>query len=313
MNEHACRHCGTTDAGAFRFQPGSTTRLRRECRACVAVWRKWQVALASIGRQAPEPAREAGSARIYVVLSDVHVPYHDRRAVAGVCAYLADLRPHGLVFNGDILDLDEVSRHNAGSVANLEGKRLSRTWAEANRFLDEVISACGPRLDDIRWVDGNHEARIDRWLEQGDHAVFAGEGSFSIAERLRFSRRGVQHLPGYPDAHTTLGKLLVTHGTLTGKYAAARHLDKYRASVLFGHTHTPGVFYASGLVRSAAYNNGHLADVTSPAMSYAPTPNAWTQGFAVVHVRPSGEFQVQLINLWHGVFHVGDKQYGGAR
>jgi len=318
-----CRACNRDlPLDQFRPLPPPATGYRRQCKGCEedarrarrAGGRAAQVAPASSPAPVRSPSPSApGGVRIYAVLSDVHVPYQDRRAVAGVCDYLRDLQPHGLILNGDILDLDEISRHNAGSVANLEGKRISRTWREGNAFLDVVISSCGSRLDDIRWVDGNHEDRIARWLAQADHAVFADDLGFDIAGRLRFAERGIKHFSGYPDAHTTLGKLLITHGTVCGKYAPARHLDKYRHSVLFGHTHTPGMYYASGMSRTAAYNNGHLADVLSPALSYAATPNAWAQGFAVVHVRTTGEFQVQLIQLWNGQFHVGDRTYGGSR
>lgn len=278
---------------------------RKQCKKCEALSRSQRRALAS-------PKSTSDDTRYYVVVNDVHVPHHDRKAVASVLEYVKDLKPHGIIFNGDILDFYEISSYNTNSLSKLEGRRFKETWDTANQFLDDFQKAAGSRLTEQHFIDGNHEDRLARWLAKDSNGVFDGDPAFSISERLRFKQRGIQYHTPYDSAYVKLGHLVVTHGRYSNKYAAAKHLDTYRHSVLIGHTHTPQVFFGPGLLHpQVCYISGHLADVNSPAMDYAPRPNAWVHGFATVAVRKSGNFSVQLHTLWDGRFNVGGYAYGG--
>jgi predicted phosphodiesterase len=305
--ERTCTRCRLPGGtGGFQKNAASPDGLRSVCRGC---------------ERRPSRKRGAASkfprgrmdARVYVVVSDVHVPSQDRAAVAAACDYFGDVRPHGIVYNGDILDFDEVSRYSRDSVAKLEGKRIATSWLAGNEFLDQTTAACGPRLREKHWVEGNHERRLAAWLESGSNAVFKDDFALSVPDRLLFEKRGIMDHGAYPDASLRLGHLLVTHGTIAAKYTAARTLDKYGHSALVGHAHRPDMHYGSALEGNrAAYVAGHLADPDSPAMSYAPRPNAWAQGFATVYLRKSGAFQVTLHQLFGGVFYVLGRRYGGG-
>lgn len=261
------------------------------------------------GQRGQAPA--VHTSRMYAVLSDLHCPYHDVRAVGAVCDALADLRPHGLILNGDFLDLYELSRFNAGSLAKLEGRRTLTTFLVANEVLDDLRAAAGDRLDEWHYTAGNHELRAQRWLEQGDHGVLAGEDVLTIPSRLRCEERGIVYHDGYPTARVRLGHLTVTHGKRACAYTAAANWRDYGSSVLTGHSHTPEIYYGAGLdSQRAAYVSGHLADPDSVAMQYAPRPNRWAQGWALVYLRRSGAFTVELINLWDGKFGVGGREFG---
>lgn len=249
-------------------------------------------------------------AKIYFIFNDIHVPDQNKPLVDAACELLRDIKPHGIVLNGDILDLPEVSRHNAGSVAHLEGKRLAHTWTAGNKLLDQFDAAAGPRCKEKHFIEGNHEHRWQRWIESGDNVVFADDEATSLKYRLRLQQRGYVYHSGYPDAHVRIGKLLVTHGQWSGKYPAARHLERYQISVLVGHTHTDQTYHASTWEgQRGAYCNGHMADEDSDAMAYAPKPRAWIQGFSVVQVRPSGDFFVQPVRWVNGCFFYGTDIY----
>jgi predicted phosphodiesterase len=252
--------------------------------------------------------------KIYVVMSDVHIPYQSVAGCRAVCDLMKDLQPDGIVLNGDILDLIELSRHSSASVAKLEGRRINASFKAANKQLDEWQAAAGPQCTDNHFIDGNHEDRLARWLATGDNAVWIGDEATDIGLRLGLAARGFQYHKGYPEAHIRLGHLVVTHGRWTSKYAAATHLDRYRKSVLVGHCHTPGVHYGPGLDnQQVGIVTGHLADINSEAMKYAPVPNSWRQGFAVVALEPNGLFHVQPVNFVEGCFYFGGKKYGMGR
>lgn len=261
-------------------------------------------------RAVPASATDAPP-RLYTVISDVHVPFHDHNCTDAVAALMGDLRPDGLVVNGDFLDLLELSRHSTGSLKKLEGRRVSTTFTEGRALLRQLLTAAGKQCIHNHFVDGNHEDRVARWLSAGDNGVFEGDLSMDIASRLDLNDLSIKYHKGYPDAGVALGKLWVTHGRFTPKYHANKMLDYYRHSVLYGHTHTPQVHHAAALHgQQGAYGTGHLADPDSEAMSYAPRPNAWVQGFALVYVWPDGSFNVQLLNFWRGQFAYGGRVYG---
>ncbi len=248
----------------------------------------------------------------WIVLTDVHVPYHDVNCLDAICSLMADLQPTGIVLGGDFLDFYEISHHNAGSVGKLEGRRFRDTFDAANLLLDRLLAV--DSLTQRIYVDGNHEDRLRRWLAAGDNAVFTGDPGFSIGERLRLRDRGVVYLEGYPSASVGLGHLLVTHGRWCNKYHANKHLDEYRHSVMYGHTHSPQTIYTSAYgAQQVSIGLGHLADPDSEAMDYAPKPNKWCQGFGLVHVHPDQSFNAAPINFWAGQFVYGGKVYGKRR
>lgn len=249
--------------------------------------------------------------KIYVVATDVHVPYQDKVAVGAMADLMRDLRPDGLVLGGDFLDLIEVSSHSSQSVKQLEGLRVAKTFDEAKHVLRTLRAAGGPQMTENHLIEGNHENRLERWVAKGDNAVWADDEALSIEHRLDLAEHDFSYHPGYPEATIYLGKLAVTHGIWTTKNHAATHLDRFKHAVLYGHTHTPQFVYGSTLKgKTAAFGLGHMADVEAPALSYAPRPNNWAQGFGVVYVRKNGEFCVQQIQLWDGTFFYGGRQYG---
>ena len=306
--KNICKNCGPTSI--------SIRKGRKECKNCENSKRRSKKNASSIGvktflQAAKCFAPSVSSTKFYTVVSDVHIPHHDKEAVTTVLEYVKDLRPHGIVYNGDILDFYEISRFNSGSLKKLENQRFKDTWDQGNAFLDNFMKAAGNRLEEQYWNDGNHEDRLARWIEHEGNGVFADDEAFSIPGRLKLKERGITYNPVSDKAYVKLGHLLITHGRFATKYSAAKHLDTYRHSILIGHTHSPQVFFGPGFLHpQVCYVSGHLADTKSVAMDYSSEPNAWVQGFATVAVKKSGNFSVQLHTLWDGQFEVGGTTYG---
>ena len=102
------------------------------------------------------------------VLSDIHVPFHDKKATKMALDYLENAGLDKLVLLGDIADFIAVSRY---------GKSLRRRASLVDEidqtisFLDEV-KARFPKTELI-YTKGNHEDRWDRYIT--DHAPEFGE------------------------------------------------------------------------------------------------------------------------------------------
>ena len=45
-----------------------------------------------------------------IQLTDMHIPFHDRRSLEAVFKFMEDFKPHQIVLTGDILDFYKLSR-----------------------------------------------------------------------------------------------------------------------------------------------------------------------------------------------------------
>jgi DNA-binding transcriptional regulator LsrR (DeoR family) len=58
-----------------------------------------------------------------IILSDIHVPYHDQAALSVALAYAKDYAPDMIVLNGDIIDFYGASSYRQDSKRFENGKR----------------------------------------------------------------------------------------------------------------------------------------------------------------------------------------------
>jgi predicted phosphodiesterase len=249
----------------------------------------------------------------YFVFSDVHVPAHHRRRFEAAYQLMDAIGCKGVIWNGDFLDLPEFSRHSAGSILERESQRIHRSFGAGNELLDEVDSRAN--AEDNRFVYGNHEDRLNRWIATGDNSVFFNDDSLDISKRLRLKERGYKVYPKYKGGPGKggffLGKLLIVHGEHSGENPHEAHMRKYQTSVLFGHTHTAAMkHYSTYTGQRVAANQGYMADENHKLMGYLSRPNRHIPGFALVYLYPNGHFNIDLIRYQGTKFSYGGVVYG---
>jgi UDP-2,3-diacylglucosamine pyrophosphatase LpxH len=225
--------------------------------------------------------------KTWAVLNDLQIPFHDVKVVDLVLAFIDDLKPHGVVLNGDVVDCYELSTYvrdpltRAGLDIEIRG---------AGRLMDRLARSTSERV----WIGGNHEDRLRRYLWRNAQALRL-DADTEFERLFRLGEYGFTWKP-YGDL-IRLGKLTVTHGSLVrthSAYTAKVHYEKYGTSVLIGHTHRLGIYYrtnATGVY--AAYENGCLCRLDPEYVIYPD----WQQGFSVVHVEENGYFHVQQIPI----------------
>lgn len=161
-----------------------------------------------------------------LLFGDPHIPYHDKKAFALMLKVAKVVRPYYLVCLGDLCDFFSVSSHDKDS----ERAGLFE-WeiAECNQALDR-LDALG--ATDKRFVEGNHEDRLRRYLMQ--HPELAGV--VSAEKLLNLKQRGWKYTKY---KHTDqIGKLHMTHDVgSAGRNAVFRVLDTYQHTVVSAHTH----------------------------------------------------------------------------
>mgnify|MGYP001564266324 FL=1 len=245
----------------------------------------------------------------FIVCSDQHTPFHDKKVHQSFLKFIKDFKPDGFIINGDFVDMYSISSFIRG-LTDLEDDnkiiKLEKEFAVANSVLDDydkVLPKC-----EKHYLFGNHSMRLENWLAEANRGVLAG--LISVEKNLYLKERGYKVYPNYPNNYLTLGKLTITHGAWVPIYTASKHLNEYRQSVLFGHSHTVQMFYAGGLgVKQVGINIGHLCDVNSKGMQYAKRTSRWVQGFAIVYVDRKGYFWVELLNFFLGKLIYNKKIY----
>ena len=173
------------------------------------------------------------------VVNDVHVPYHDKTAIALACKVLAWWKPEVIVYNGDLLDFYDLSRYDKNP------GRQYRLQDEIDLFHTDVIApinhAVGKKCRKV-FLPGNHEARLQKFL-------MAHPELFSLRD---LELRNVLKLANYDIEYATysvqFGDVLeVSHGTRVNKWAgmsakAEQELRRYSMSTITGHVHRSGTF-----------------------------------------------------------------------
>lgn len=87
-----------------------------------------------------------------VVLSDIHIPYHDQKALAVAISYMEDYKPDEIILNGDILDNYSCSSYRKDEARFIE---LQDELDEVKSFLSHLRELF-PKAK-MHYVSGNHE------------------------------------------------------------------------------------------------------------------------------------------------------------
>jgi hypothetical protein len=235
----------------------------------------------------------------YVLLSisDTHSQFLDPFVWIAFQSAIRDLRPDGVLFNGDILEGAEISRH-----PKIPGwtESLQSEFDFAREMIRQVRENAGHR-GDIFWTGGNHDVdrlasyltqtapglaslrdlRIDRQLGLDEYAVRLFTGG-TIA-----SPRGTEDArPGF----LLFGHYRIHHGTRLGATPAVEELRDAGRSGQSGHVHRASQAWATNERQEA------ISWMTTPAgcrhevgRAYMKgTTTGWQRGFGFARIFADG-------------------------
>jgi len=204
---------------------------------------------------------------------DCHHPYVDRRAWGVMLQCARRFRPDRIVVLGDFLDCYAVSDHDKDP---RRASQLDHEIQVGNEALDE-LDALGATHK--HYVDGNHEARMARYLVRHAPALL---DSIRLSDLLRLSERGWTHTP-YLE-YLRIGDLSVTHACENaGMNAHRQAAGLFMGSVVIGHTHRLAVDQFGSHGRSyTASMFGWLGETPKATyLSAARKARYWSHGFGV--------------------------------
>jgi len=237
-----------------------------------------------------------------LIISDLHVPYHDDLAVRLMLKVGRAWKPDIIVSNGDFVDFYAVSAHRK------DPTRLATLDAELHA--GEIVLN---RLDELGarekyFLEGNHEDRLTRYLMDKAPGLY---GLVGVRELLRLDQRKWRHVP-YRD-YLKLGKLIYTHDLdYSGKHVATRAVQDAQHSIIVGHAHRIGYAVegdATGKPKLGACF-GWLGDADKADYKHRlKAKRDWALGFGVGHMDGDGKTYVQAVPIFGDSCVVDGKKY----
>lgn len=235
-----------------------------------------------------------GERRI-LLLADIHIPYHDRRATLAALRYGLEHKADTILLNGDVADCFSVSfwekdprkRDFADEVAQVRG------------FLDLVREAF-PRAR-IIYKLGNHEERFERYMSVKAPELLGLE-EFSFEAVYRLEETGIELVRDKRPIR--FGKLNVVHGH-EYRFAISNPVNPARGYFLRAKTHCIGSHLHQASQHSEKNIEGKLISTWSTGClcemhpDYAPINN-WGHGFAFITVDKAGDFRVTNLRVLDG-------------
>jgi hypothetical protein len=241
----------------------------------------------------------------YLVLGCWHVPFHNRELTKRVLDLMDTHEFAGIILNGDFLDCNTLSSYARGKFSAVPGLTLNKEYAEGKTVLKQMLELL-PKDAAKVYMYGNHEDRYHRFVADMQNAKTPPP---SPTEGLGLYDLGFQVVESYDSGYITLGAHLdILHGIYYNTHCAKTHIDRFRGSVLFAHTHRIQS-YIEG--RTGGFNIGWGGDVNSPAFGYADrgTKASWQNGFAVETIDEQGNYHHQQVIAMNSRFVYGGKQY----
>jgi len=253
--------------------------------------------------QTPETPSEA-SYRFSVSLSDVHIPFEDKKALASIEEFLVDTQPDDLILNGDFIDAYSISSFPTDPRKPLLQEELDQARAYLERWRKKLPNT------KIVYLDGNHDQRAQR-IKHANTGLY-GLRCLEIPNLLDLSSLDIDYYE-YMDPYQ-IGEMVFVHGNRISKHSAysakATITDGGFPNVMIGHVHRMGMYVHTGYEGTRrAYEQGHLCDVDQA--DYISNPN-WATGFGVVYHDSSDQLiDVRLVGITDGRFIFNGKIYGG--
>lgn len=230
-----------------------------------------------------------------LIISDLHIPYHDVKAIKTALQYGLDKDVNCILINGDLLDFALISRHERDW-----RQRMPHEEFEAARKFLVMLRELFPTAK-IVFKEGNHDERWEKWLFVKAPELF-GDPEFKIETRLRLAELKIDIVKD--KRLVELGKLTVLHGHEMfggsgGVNPARATFLKTLDSVLVGHYHKRSVHDEPTL-------SGRLISVNSIGCLCGLTPhympiNKWSHGFGYVELDvKSGEYVLHNMKIING-------------
>lgn len=255
------------------------------------------------------------SVKRYVVGADLHFPKVSWPTVEAMFEVIKDIKPAGLVLQGDQFDNEEISHHNSNKPLYKERRSFVRNQEDFDSKFLKPLEAMLPKNCERTWIVGNHDDWEFQFVEQHPEL----EGVVDRVEALDLVDRGWKVIPlGHAkiigELNIIHGEILTGIGNQAGAYPSRKAVDLYAGNVLAAHTHAPQSFCKVSPIDQKKKHMGWIAPIlgaTNPGY-LKNRPTGWLNGFTVIEFYGNkGYFNLYPVLVFDGKCSYGGKEYGG--
>jgi hypothetical protein len=167
----------------------------------------------------------------YLVTGDWHVPFHDVDFINIIFTVIRKHKPEGIILGGDLLDFYKISSFKKDPS---RGMTIRDELEQLRDLLRELRDIAGGDTD-IRYIKGNHSARLETyiWTKAPEvHNLIK-----SIPEVLELDKLRIKWVDERAWNSCKIEDVNIIHGTYINKHVAAANLEKYREKIVQFHVH----------------------------------------------------------------------------
>ena len=233
--------------------------------------------------------------KTYLVIPDIHVPFHCPKAIRLITKLIKEFNPDGLIQLGDAVDAFQISTYSKDpSRRNILADDINDWKHILNEWSKHLKSGAV-----IHLLCGNHEQRLSRYISTNCRDLHGLVPDWPTLLNLDLRNKTGRHKWVWHNYmkwdSCRIGDVVLHHGFYFNQHAPATALQKYKASIIFGHTHRLGIVYDG---EHYAAMLGHISNESETA--HNPTRTGWNQAVGVLYVDNSGRTRIEIIPIKDG-------------
>lgn len=229
-----------------------------------------------------------------LVISDVHLPYSNKKAIELLFKFIPLYKPDRIIIAGDLIDMYSASRF----LTNPDyGVSIVEEIEQGIQFLKRLrVCAKNARID---FIEGNHDFRLRKYILDNANQIAGIEG-IKLENLLKLKELDIGWKPVQRFATSFVDNWLTVEGVHIGHFnkAAAgsgmtvRSLMQRGGSYVQGHTHRAGLILKRNLdgTQSFGVENPCLYDFGQAPYTSSPD---WMMGWTTI---TDGQPELILIN-----------------
>ncbi len=239
-----------------------------------------------------EPYKVPARNNKVLVISDLHMPYHDEKAVETALKFGLEKKVNTIIINGDLLDFYKLSRFEKDP----RKRDISYEIDCAKMFLTRLRQLFPTAL--IVYYLGNHDLWYKRYL-YAKAPELLGIAEVELNYILGLNDLNIIYLDN--SRGITLGDLNIRHGHeffgSGGVHPARTYYLKAKGNILVGHVHRTSFYQTNDIKRKihGGWSTGCLSDL-SPDYNINSDYN---HGCAYIETQKDGSFVVENKMIIH--------------
>jgi len=231
-----------------------------------------------------------------LLISDLHIPYHNIPAVTIALDYGKAQKVNTIFINGDLLDCHTISKFES----NPKKRSIKQEFDATREFLVQLRKAFPKAL--IYWLKGNHCIRWEKFLYSKVREIW-DDDYFFLEERLQLNSVRVKILDD--KVLVKAGKLSITHGhhifkgAFTPVNPSRGAFLRAKQSLIVGHLHRPSHHPETDLDGKiiSCWSTGCLCELRA---DYSPLVGNTMHGFAHIQIAKDGDYTVKNYSIIKG-------------